>query len=117
MTDTRAIVRAVAASHGLSVSAMLAPNRCRRRVLVRWEAMFRLRVIGLSLPEIGQALGGLHHTTVLTGLRRLAKLMEAKREWFTTAPASEIVGNWMGRLWLLTAVVGRVELVAMGAGL
>lgn len=46
-------------------------------VLRRWQEAERLRAEGWSLPAIA-AHQGRHHATVLSGLRRLAEMREAK---------------------------------------
>lgn len=50
---------------------MLLNRRLRSRSVIRgrWEIMRRARARGMSLPEIGRALG-MHHTSVLHALRK-----------------------------------------------
>jgi chromosomal replication initiation ATPase DnaA len=45
------------------------PSQQERLLRARWEAMARLRDVGLSSPAIGGLLGR-DHSTVLHGLRR-----------------------------------------------
>ena len=73
----RAILAQTAADHGLPVAVMLEKVRSPDRVAARFDAMRRLRAITrldgrprFSLPQIGEMLG-LHHTSVLNGLRRM----------------------------------------------
>jgi chromosomal replication initiation ATPase DnaA len=116
MTDPRVIVRAVAAFHGLSMDELLRPNRQQGRVRARWEAMWQLRASGLSLPAVGRAMGGMHHTTVLHGLRMADRLMEKRRRWLSILPVDR-PADWVGRLLMLHSI-NRAELVvAQGAGL
>ena len=72
----RAILSETAADHGLPVAVMLEKIRSPDRVAARFDAMRRLRAVTrpdgrprFSLPQIGAVLG-LHHTSVLNGLRR-----------------------------------------------
>jgi hypothetical protein len=76
----RAILQQTAADHGLPVAVMLEKSRSPDRVAARFDAMRRLRSITrldgkprFSLPQIGAVLG-MHHTTVLNGLRRIEAL-------------------------------------------
>jgi PAS domain-containing protein len=76
----RAILQQTAADHGLPVAVMLQRSRSPDRVAARFDAMRRLRAVTrldgrprFSLPQIGEMLG-LHHTSVLNGLRRMEAL-------------------------------------------
>lgn len=76
----RSILAQTAADHGLPVAVMLEKIRSPDRVAARFDAMRRLREVTrmdgrprFSLPQIG-ALLGLHHTSVLNGLRRMELL-------------------------------------------
>ena len=76
----RAILLQTAADHGLPLAAMLQKSRSPDRVAARFDAMRRLRAVTwrdgrprFSLPQIGEMLG-LHHTSVLNGLRRMEAL-------------------------------------------
>jgi hypothetical protein len=75
----RTILAETAADHGLAVAVMLEKVRSPDRVAARFDAMRRLRAVTwadgrprFSLPQIG-ALLGVHHTSVLNGLRRVAR--------------------------------------------
>jgi hypothetical protein len=67
------LVAAVAAEAGADLEAVLAGDRKRPHAGARhaaWHAI-RARTRGrASLPDIGKAFGGMHHTTVLSGLRK-----------------------------------------------
>lgn len=64
-------IEALARRHGLTKEDLIGQNRARRIAWPRQEAMHMLRHRwGLSLPRIGQLLGGRHHTTVLDGIRK-----------------------------------------------
>ena len=76
----RAILAQTAAEHGLPLAAMLQKSRSPDRVAARFDAMRRLRAVTrgdgrprFSLPQIG-ALLGVHHTSVLNGLRRMGQV-------------------------------------------
>ena len=70
----RTIVREVADKHGLTPDELLRPSAKHKIAHPRQEAMFRARhETPLSLPEIGRRLGGLHHSTVIHGVRAYAK--------------------------------------------
>lgn len=117
MNRAREIIAEVAALHGLSVAKFLTPDRRRCRAHARWEAMARLRAADLSLPEIGQALGGMHHTSVIHGLRGLRQLALKRLQWMAIAPLARDDKDWVGRSILHGARAGRAELVSAGAGL
>lgn len=75
------ILRQTAADHGVSVEAMLTPRSRGKRGRARYDAMSRLRAVRnpdgsrrFSYPNIGRVMGGLHHTTVINGVRRWAEL-------------------------------------------
>ena len=71
------IVEAVAADYKITLEQMLGRNRAREVALPRQIAMFLLREeLNLSLPQIGQALGGRDHTTVMYGSDKINDLIE-----------------------------------------
>jgi len=73
-----AIIAQVAEKHGLTYREMLARRRARKIAWARQEAMWRCaRETTESLPNIGRALGGYDHTTVLYGVRRHEERMSA----------------------------------------
>lgn len=60
-----------ALAHGVSVAAMLSPDRRRAYVCARWDAMAAMRDAGLSLPAIARVFKR-DHTSVMHGLRQRA---------------------------------------------
>ncbi len=71
------IIQAVADSFGITVERMLSRERSRRVAVPRQIAMYLLREeANLSLPQIGEMLGGRDHTTVMYGCDKVADLME-----------------------------------------
>jgi len=71
------IIRSVANSFGISIDVMLGRDRSRQIALPRQIAMYLLREeANLSLPQIGNALGGRDHTTVMYGCDKVTDLME-----------------------------------------
>ncbi len=71
------IIRAVADSFGITVERMLSRERSRRVAVPRQVAMYLLREeANLSLPQIGEMLGGRDHTTVMYGCDKVADLLE-----------------------------------------
>lgn len=65
-----AIIDEVAKAHGLMRIHITGPGRDARTCAARFEVYHRLRVdLRLSLPRIGQLVGGRHHASVLNGLQ------------------------------------------------
>ena len=74
---TETIVREVAHSFGISMEAMLGRDRSRQVALPRQIAMYLLREEAhVSLPQIGEVLGGRDHTTVMYGCDKIADMLE-----------------------------------------
>jgi len=71
-----AIVDVVARTFNLSVERLLSSERSREVALPRQIAMYLMRETNLSLPQIGQALGGRDHTTVMYACEKVADLIE-----------------------------------------
>ncbi len=71
-----AVVDMVARAYNLSVDRLLSPDRSREVALPRQIAMYLMRETNLSLPQIGQALGGRDHTTVMYACEKVADLLE-----------------------------------------
>jgi chromosomal replication initiator protein len=71
-----AVVDMVAKAFNLSVDRMLSPDRSRDVALPRQIAMFLMRETNISLPQIGLALGGRDHTTVMYACEKVADLLE-----------------------------------------
>ncbi|GAB4520641.1 MAG: chromosomal replication initiator protein DnaA [Anaerolineales bacterium] len=71
------IVKVVADTFGVTVERMLSRERSRRVAVPRQIAMYLLREEAhLSLPQIGEMLGGRDHTTVMYGCDKVADLLE-----------------------------------------
>jgi len=71
------VVRKVAETFGVSMERMLGRERSRDVALPRQIAMYLLREeANISLPQIGNALGGRDHTTIMYGCDKIADLLE-----------------------------------------
>lgn len=71
------VVTAVASAFGLSADRLLGRDRSRAVALPRQIAMYLLREeANVSLPQIGEALGGRDHTTVMYACDKVADLIE-----------------------------------------
>ena len=71
------VVRKVADVFGVPLERMLGRDRSREVALPRQIAMYLLREeANISLPQIGNALGGRDHTTVMYGCEKIADLLE-----------------------------------------
>jgi chromosomal replication initiator protein len=70
------VIDIVAKAFNLSVDRMLSPERSHDVALPRQIAMFLMRETNVSLPQIGQALGGRDHTTVMYACEKVADLLE-----------------------------------------
>ncbi len=71
------VVNKVAEVFGVSMERMLSPERSRQVALPRQIAMYLLHEeSNISLPQIGDALGGRDHTTILYGCEKIADLLE-----------------------------------------
>ncbi len=71
-----AVVDMVAKTFHLSVDRLLSPDRSRDVALPRQIAMYLMRETNLSLPQIGLALGGRDHTTVMYACEKITDLLE-----------------------------------------
>ena len=71
-----AVVDMVAKTFNLSVDRLLSPDRSHDVALPRQIAMYLMRETNVSLPQIGQALGGRDHTTVMYACEKVADLLE-----------------------------------------
>lgn len=75
--EPRLIVSTVATAFGVTPERMLGRDRSREIALPRQVAMYILReVANVSLPQIGLALGGRDHTTVMYACDKVADLIE-----------------------------------------
>ena len=71
------VVRKVADVFGVAFERMLGRDRSREVALPRQIAMYLLREeANISLPQIGETLGGRDHTTVMYGCSKIADLLE-----------------------------------------
>lgn len=70
------VLQEVSEEYGVSIEALKSAKRAAALVRARQAACYRMRAeTRLSLPQIGRALGGRDHTTVLHGCRAHAKLL------------------------------------------
>jgi chromosomal replication initiator protein len=75
--EPQMIIEAVAQAFSLSRDQLLARDRSRKVAQPRQIAMYLLREEAqLSLPQIGETLGGRDHTTVMYGCDKIAELIE-----------------------------------------
>jgi chromosomal replication initiator protein len=71
------VVRTVAEAFGVPVDRMIRRERTQEIALPRQIAMYLLREDShISLPQIGEALGGRDHTTVMYGCDKISDLLE-----------------------------------------
>jgi chromosomal replication initiator protein len=71
------VIQMVAEAFGVTVDQIMARNRARQVALPRQIAMYLLREEAqISLPQIGEVLGGRDHTTVMYGCDKVADLLE-----------------------------------------
>ncbi len=80
------ILDAVAESEGLDIKDLLGQNRSAKIAVPRQLAMYLLRTYNeISLPQIGELLGGRDHTTIMYGIKKVGddeKLRKrAERIW------------------------------------
>lgn len=67
--------------HNLTVDDLTGPRRTKKIALARQEAMYLAReATEASLPQIGAALGGRDHTTIMHGYNKITDLMESDEE-------------------------------------
>ena len=75
------IQRSVCRYFGLTLTAMLSASRQAKTVYARHLGMFLSKELTLkSLPEIGRMFGDRDHTTVLHGVRKIARAQEQELE-------------------------------------
>jgi chromosomal replication initiator protein len=75
--EPEGIIQVVAETYGLPLERILGRDRSREVALPRQIAMYLLREeTGISLPQIGEVLGGRDHTTVMYGCDKVADLLE-----------------------------------------
>lgn len=90
------VLKAIAALHEVTVADLLGQSRERRIAHPRQEAMYLLRSVmapdgrpKYSLPDIGRAIGGRDHTTVLHGVRAHAARSRVDDRNCRITPAQE----------------------------
>ncbi len=76
-------IREAAKAHGVSIADVIGETRTKMPSRARKAAMYRLREMGHSLPEIGRMFGGRHHTSVMHAIRivkreRIAAMIECR---------------------------------------
>jgi len=72
--DVQQVVHATAQHYGVTVEELLGKRRTKAITLARHVAMFVARVLtDASLPQIGLALGGRDHTTVMHACNKMAE--------------------------------------------
>ncbi|WP_460682671.1 chromosomal replication initiator protein DnaA [Nesterenkonia populi] len=77
------IINATAEYYSFTVEELMSKSRNRTLVTARQIAMYLLRELTeMSLPKIGQALGGRDHTTVMYAERKIRELMAERRAVF-----------------------------------
>jgi chromosomal replication initiator protein len=71
------VVKSVAEAFGIQIDRMLSRDRSREVALPRQIAMYLMREeSNISLPLIGETLGGRDHTTIMYGCDKIADLLE-----------------------------------------
>jgi chromosomal replication initiator protein len=71
------IIAVVARQFGIEVDRLLSRERSKEVALPRHVAMYLMREeTSASLPQIGEALGGRDHTTVMYGCNKITNLMD-----------------------------------------
>lgn len=72
------VLEATAHHYGLTVQDLAGRKRTKEVALARQVAMYLAREeVGASLPQIGEALGGRDHSTVVYGCARIAELVQS----------------------------------------
>jgi len=71
------ILNQVSGYYEVPIEDLLSPRRSRNIAVARQVAMYLARdLTGMSLPQIGQALGGRDHTTIMHGCDKISALFE-----------------------------------------
>lgn len=77
LISINAVLQTVSEYYGIDIPTMVGKGRSKEMVRPRQVAMYLAREeTGASLPEIGQALGGRDHTTVMYGVEKIAQEIE-----------------------------------------
>ena len=88
------VLQTVAARYGVRVSELKSSRKTRDVTRPRQVAMFLARQLtGQSYPEIGKALGGKDHSTVVKGVKKVQNQMARRRPWPRRS------GSWSGSCW------------------
>lgn len=75
--ETAHVVDVVASAFGISSEKLMGRDRTREAALPRQVVMYLLRQeANVSLPQIGEALGGRDHTTVIYACEKVADMLE-----------------------------------------
>jgi chromosomal replication initiator protein len=75
------VLQVTAEFHGVEIEELTGPRRTRKIATARQQAMYLAReATEASLPQIGDALGGRDHTTVMHGYNKIADLIETDEE-------------------------------------
>lgn len=75
------IIKSVANAFGVRITELKSKKRTRNIVMPRQIAMYLIRKLTpLSLPEIGEVFGGMDHTSVLHGIRKVENLLKTSEE-------------------------------------
>lgn len=75
----KVIVRETCEKHGIILTDLLSNRRSSHIVQARHEAMYRMRQeTVLSMPEIGERMGGKDHTSVLYAIGRYEQFLAGK---------------------------------------
>ena len=76
-----AVQKRVAEQFGLSPAQLKAKTNARNIAYPRQVAMYLAKQLtGASLPELGRAFGGKHHTTVLHSVNKIERLKKSDTE-------------------------------------
>lgn len=76
----RAVMRAVAQAHGITMDDLIGPSQKRIHARPRDKAAWRMFQMGASYSQIGRWMGGRDHTTALVAVRRHAALLAEASE-------------------------------------
>jgi chromosomal replication initiator protein len=75
------VLELVASQQGVSVQDLIGQNRSAKVALPRQMAMYILREFNeISLPQIGELLGGRDHTTVMHGIKKVSEDEKLKKQ-------------------------------------
>ena len=79
--STDNIQRAVCREFGLTLAQLKSKNNSHKVAYPRQIAMYLAKhLTGSSLPQIGTAFGGKHHTTVLHSVKKITEMMKTDRD-------------------------------------